>query len=170
MVFLAFTLGVAAGGGAVLSWQEQPAPPPAFRADEHGVEVVLFEAVPPRRHPNGRQSEVSPLHVDSAIVLSEGLPSTITGIGALDRSLDVRVPALPLTVSPTSRFRSVKLKIRVRDCEAATRWTPRERPFTITWRDQYGEAHLDRAGDFGSSVASSLVRYINSVCDTPPKR
>lgn len=169
VTFLAFLLGVGASGGAVLSWQDRPAPP-AFHADEHDVELVLFETVPPRTHPTGRESEISPLQVDGALLLSGGLTSTVLRIGALDRSLDVRAPSLPVTVSPTGRFQSVNLKIIVRDCKAATRWAPADRPFTIRWRDEYGKAHVDRAGDFGRSMAISLIGYIDAVCDNPPNR
>jgi hypothetical protein len=164
--FLAFVLGVAAGGGAVLWWQARPAPPP-FRADEHAVELVLFEAVPPRTHRSGWESESSPLHVDSAFLLSGAVTSTVITISNPDHSLDVRAPALPVTVSPTARFQSVTLKIIVRDCKAATRWTPVNRPFTITWRDEYGQGHLDRVGDFDRAMASSLIRYIDAVCGNP---
>jgi hypothetical protein len=166
VAFLAFVLGVATGGGTVLWWQTRPAPPP-FRADEHAVELMLFEAVPPR---TGSESEVSPLQVDSVFLLSGGLTSTVLTISSLDPSLDVRAPALPVTVSPTARFQSVKVKIIVRDCKAATRWAPVDRPFTITWRDEYGKEHLDRAGDFDRSMASSLIRYIDVVCGNPLDR
>ena len=102
--------------------------------------------------------------------MSGGSTSTVVEIGALDRSLDVRAPQLPVTVSPTGRFQSVELSIIVRDCKAATRWAPTDRPFTVNWRDEYGETHLDRAGDFGRSVAISLTRYIDAVCENPPTR
>jgi hypothetical protein len=147
----------------VLWWQARPAPPP-FRADEHAVELMLFEAVPPRTHPSGGESEISPLQVDSAFLLSGAVTSTVLTISNPDHSLDVRAPALPVTVSPTARFQSVNLKIIVRDCKAATRWTPVDRPFIITWRDEYGKRHLDRAGDFDKSMATSLIRYIDAVC------
>jgi len=169
VAFLAFVLGVVAGGGAVLWSQTQPAPPP-LRADEHAVELVLFEALPLRTHPRGRASETRPLQVDGALLLSGGVTSTVLGIGALDRRLGVRAAALPVTVSPTARFQSVSLKILVRDCKAATRWRPGDRPFTVRWRDEYGKAHLDRAGDFGWSMAKSLIRYIGAVCDNPLNR
>ncbi len=169
VAFLAFVLGVAAGGGAVLWRQARPAPPP-FRVDEHAVELILFKAVPPRTHPRGWESEISPMQVNSALLLSGAVTSTVLTINNPDHSLDVRAPALPLTVSPTARFQSVNLKIMVRDCKAATRWTPVDRPFTITWRDEYGMGHLDRAGDFDRSIASSLIRYIDAVCGDPLNR
>ena len=166
MTFVVFSLGAAAGGGAVLWWQARPAPPP-IRADEHAVELVLFDAVSPRTQPGARKSAFSPLQVDGALLLSGGVTSTVLEIGALDRSLEVRAPALPLTFSPTGRFQSVDLRLIVRDCKAATRWTPGDRFFTIKWRDEYGEAHLDRAGDFGRSMAISLSRYIDAACENP---
>ena len=168
VAFLAFVLGVAAGAGAVLWWQARPAPSP-FRPDEHAVELMLFEAVPPRTHPTGWETDNSPLHVNGALLLSGAVTSTVLGIDSPD-SLDVRAPALPLTVSPTGRYQSVTLQIIVRDCEAALRWTPGDRPFTITWRDEYGRVHEDRAGDFDRSIAVSLVRYIDAMCDNPLDR
>jgi hypothetical protein len=94
--------------------------------------------------------------------------STVLEIGALERSLEVRARDLPVTVSSTDRFQSVSLGIIVRDCEAATRWVPGDRPFTVRWRDEFGEVHLDRAGDFDRSLASSLVRYVDAACANPP--
>ena len=168
-VLLAFLLGLAAGAGAVLWWQARPESPP-FRADEHAVEVVLFDASPPGTHPNAQRGEFRPLHVDGALLLSGGVTSTVLEIGAPHPSLDVRAPLLPVTISPTARFRSVQLRMTVRDCEAATRWTPGDRPFTVTWRDEYGKAHTDRAGDFGRSTAISLTQYVDSVCQRPLNR
>lgn len=170
VALLAFVLGgVAAGGGAVLWWQARPAPSPPLRFDEHAVELILFEAVPSRTPPSGSESANNPLQVDSALLLSGLLTSTVLSIDSPD-SLDVRAPALPVTVSPDGRFRSISLKIMVRDCKAAARWTPSDRPFTISWRDEYGKVHLDRAGDFDRSMARSLIRYIEAVCDKPLDR
>jgi len=174
MVFLACVLGVAAGGGAVLWWQaarSAPPPlqaPPPFQVDEHAVELLLFEAVLAQTHPTA-WSEISPLHVDSVLLLSGDVTSTVLTING-PAGLDVRAPALPATVSPSGRYQSVNLKIIVRDCRAAARWTPVDRPFDITWRDEYGKEHLDRAGDFDGSMANSLIRYIDAVCDNPLRR
>lgn len=172
VVLLAFVLGVAAGGGAALWQQARPSPRPAFplRADEHAVELLLLEAVGPRTHSSGQGSEISWLQVESAVLLSGLVTSTVLTIDNPGLGLDVRAPALPVTVRPTARFRSLDLKVIVRDCKAATRWTPEDRPFTITWRDEHGREHLDRAGDFDRSMAISLIRYINAVCDNPPNK
>lgn len=164
---LVFLVGVAAGGAALVWWQARP-PPPAFHGDEHAVELVLFEAVPPRARPGRSESHVNPLQVDGGLLLSGFVTSTVLRIGSPGQSLDVRAPALPVTVSPTGRFQSVDLKIIVRDCRAASRWKPGvDRPFTIAWRDEDGRLHLDRAGDFDRPLAISLVRYIDSSCDNP---
>jgi hypothetical protein len=168
LAFRAFVLGVAAGGGAAMWWQAPPAPAP-FRADEHAVELLLFEAVPPRTLPREWESKNSPLRVDSAFLLSGAVTSTVLTISNADQSFDVRVPALPVTVSPTARFQLVKLEIIVRDCKAATRWAPADRPFTIAWRDEYGKRHLDRAGDFDKSMTSSLIHYIDALCGNAPR-
>ncbi len=147
---------------------ETPASAPS-RADEHAVELLLLDAVPPRRLLSEWEPRNSPLQVDSAFLLSGAVTSTVLTISNLGRSLDVRAPALPVTVSPTARFKRVKLKIIVRDCKAATQWTPVDRPFTITWRDQYGKRHLDRAGDFDKSMASSLIHHIDALCGNAPR-
>jgi len=166
VALLAFVLGVATGG-ATMWWQEAPAPTP-FRADEHAVELLLLEAVLPRTLPSRSLSKNSPLQVDSAFFLSGAVTSTVSTISNADHSLDVRAPALPVTVSPTARFQPVQLKIIVRDCKAATRWAPVDRPFTITWLDEYGKRHLDRAGDFDKSMAGSLIQYIHALCGNAP--
>jgi hypothetical protein len=166
VAFLAFVSGVAAGVGGVLLWQARPEPPP-FRADEHAVELILFEAVPPRTHPSARTSEDTALHVDSAILLSGLVTSTVLAIATPGDGLGVLAPALPLTVSPTRRLQSLDLEIVVRDCQAAARWKPVDRPFTITWRDEFDRVHMDRAGDFDRSMADSLTTYVDAVCGNP---
>ena len=152
----------------MLGWQAAPGPPrpapPPFQVDEHAIKLMLFEVVPPRTHPSGWGSENHPLQIDSALFLAGAVTSTVLGVHTLDRSLDVRAPVLPVTVSPTARFQSVDLEIIIRDCKAASRWTPVDRPFTITWRDEDGKSHLDRAGDFDRSLAGSLIHYIDAVC------
>lgn len=165
---LVFVLGVAAGVGAVLGWPDpqQRRAPSEFHADEDAVELILFTAAPLRTRPSGSESEDGRLKVDSAVVLSSALISTVRRIQILDPSLDVRAPALPVTVSPTTRLRPVDLEIIIRDCAAASRWTPLDRPFTITWRDEYGTSHLDRAGDLAGSMAGSLAQHIDAVCGT----
>jgi hypothetical protein len=125
---------------------------------------MLFEAAPPRTHPSGREPDISPLHIKSAVLLSGAVTSTVLAINSPEASLDVRAPALPVIVTPTARIQSVNLKIIVQDCKAATRWTPADRPFTITWRDEHGREHLDRAGDFDRPMARSLIRNIEAVC------
>jgi hypothetical protein len=166
---LVFIVGVAAGAGGLWWWRAQPTAP-AFRGDEHAVELVLFEAVPPRARSSGSEARVDPLQVEGALLLSGVVTSTVLRIGTPGQSLNVRSRALPVTVSSTGRFQPVDLEIIVRDCRAASRWTPGvERPFTLAWRDEDGRMHLDRAGDFDRSLAVSLVRYIASSCANPPK-
>ncbi len=147
----------------------RPEPAP-FRADEHAVELVLLETDPPRTPRTGAESEASPLHVDGALLLSGVVASTVLTIDTPGRGLVVRIRALPVTVTPTARLRPVRLRIAVRDCEVASRWTPADRPFTITWRDEYDQEHTDRAGDFGMAMAVSLKRYVEAVCDGPADR
>jgi hypothetical protein len=164
-VVLAFIVGVAVGGGALLRWQARPAEP-AFHGDEHAVELVLFAAAPAGSRAGRSGSHADPLHVDGGVLLSGSVTSTVLRISTPGRSLGVRAPALPVTVSPTARFRSVELRLTVRDCRAASRWAlDVDRPFTIAWRDEDGRVHLDRAGDFDRSLAISLVGYVDSSCD-----
>jgi hypothetical protein len=170
---LAFVLGVVAGGGAMLWWQSPPAPPPSGERadqqprwfDEHAVELILLEPAAPRTPPSGSKSEASLLHVHSAFLLSGAMTSTVLSIDSPDQSLDVRVPALPVTVSPTTRYQLVDLELIFRDCKAATRWAPVDRPFTISWQDEFGREHVDTAGDLDRSTAASLIRYIDAGCD-----
>jgi hypothetical protein len=115
-------------------------------------------------------TDCDPLDVDAALLMSGGTTSTVVRVDALDESLTVTAAELPVTVSPSSRFQSVDLTIRVRDCTTATRSPPGDRPFTIEWRDEYGETHLDKAGDFGRAMAFSLIRYIDAVCEVPTRR
>jgi hypothetical protein len=152
-----FVLGVVAGVGAVLWWQDEPTTPPPFRADAHDVELVLFEAVPPR-------AIDGPLRVRGALLLSGPVTSTVLDIELLDQSFEVRAPQLPVTVAPSDRFRSINLRIGVRDCGRAARWRPAARPFTITWRDGLSRTHTDRAGDFDRSLGNGVVRYVDAVC------
>ena len=166
VALLALLLGAAIGAGSVLWWPQGPGPTPIL-ADEHAVELVLFDATPTRMPPGRWNSGFAPLRVDGAILLTGALASTVSRIGALDDSLEIRAPALPVTVSPTARYESVTLQIFVRDCEAASAWTPGDRPFAITWRDEHGREHLDRAGDFDRSLGDSLTRHIDAVCATP---
>lgn len=160
---VALVVGAAAGGGAVLRWQARPEPMPA-RADEHAVELVLFAAGAVRPGAGGSEAGAGPLRVDGALLLTGAVTSTILAIEGPRRGFEVRVPALPMTVSPSERYQAVSLDLVVRDCGTARRWTPGDRPFTVTWRDEYGRTHLDRAGDFGRPVARSLVRHVDAVC------
>jgi len=170
---LAFVLGVVAGGGAMLWWQSQPAAPPSEERadqqprwfDEHAVELILLEPAAPRTPPSGSKSEASLLHVHSAFLLSGAMTATVLSIDSPDQRLDVRVPALPVTVSPTARYQLVDLELIFRDCKAATRWAPVDRPFTISWQDEFGREHVDTAGDLDRSTAASLIRYIDAGCD-----
>jgi hypothetical protein len=137
-VLVGFVLGVVTCGGAVLARQTLSEPPP-IRPDEHAVELLLFQAELPRTHARGRDSEEGLLQVDSALLLSGLQTSTVLKIGiTAGQGLGLKAPGLPVTVSPTSRFQLVNLKIIVRECKVATRWRPGDRPFVITWRDEYG--------------------------------
>ena len=167
LVVLAFLVGVAVGGGALFWWQGRPVPPstaerpdPLSLLDEHAVELVLFRAT--SSPPAGAGSTPAPLRVGGAVILSGVVTSTVSRIEST--SLEIRAAALPVTVSPSTRFQVIELEITVQDCPAAARWRPTDRPLLIVWRDEYGKEHLDRAGDFNRSASRSVVRYIAAVC------
>lgn len=162
LALAALVVGVVAGALAVLGWQQDerstPAPARAARGDEHDVELLLYEVVPAGR---GRA-----LRVHGGLLQSGGATSTVVSMGSLDGGLEILAPRLPVTVSPTARYRTVTLTFLVGDCRTATGWTPGERPFTLTWRDEYGDTHLDRGGDFDPSVGTAIVRYVDAACGT----
>jgi hypothetical protein len=161
VVLVALVLGVVVGAGVTV-WRQSEPEPATFRPDEHAVELVLFQELP------SHSSERS-LHVDGALLLAGLVTSTVVAISASGSGLGVRISSLPVTVSPTRRFQEVALAVVVRDCKAAMAWTPRARPFVIAWRDEYGREHMDRAGDFGPSMAESLTRHIDAACDEPTR-
>lgn len=151
-----FVLGVAAGAGTALGWpsdgeeQATPRTPP----DTHDVELVLVEAAP-------RPEE---LVVAGGILLSGTSTAVVVRVEAPTPGIEVRVAALPVTVTPTDRYAPVRLRIRVRDCASAARWEPSDRPFTITWKDEQGRGHIDRAGDFGEATRSALRGFLVGAC------
>jgi hypothetical protein len=167
LALLLLAIGTAIGG-AVASWWHPPPEPRPTHVDEHAIELVLFDAVSPVLRPQDQETDVGPLRVDGGLLLTGGVAVTVLEIGAPDPGLEVRAPALPASVSPSARFQTLSLRIDVRDCTSASRWTPGGRPFTISWRDEYGRSHLDKAGDSEPSMATSLTQYISAVCDDPP--
>ena len=167
-MLLALALGVAAGASAVHRWGAEPAPS-AFSVDEHDVELLLFEATPARNPRRGQGTDAGPLRVHAAIFLSGAQTSTVTTINNPGGGLDVRAVGLPVEVSSDARFRSIDLAISVRDCAAATGWTPVDRPFRIAWRDDDGREHVDRGGDFDRTFARALVDYIDLACGGDPQ-
>ncbi|WP_133241229.1 hypothetical protein [Nocardioides gansuensis] len=162
MALGALVLGAAAGAGAVLWSQDQPERAP-FRGDEHAVELMLLD-VAPGRTPEGSAS-ASTLEIEAGLLLSGVVTSTVVGIDPPRGGLEVRAPALPVTVSPRARYQSIELELVIDDCEAATGWTPGDRSFTITWRDEHGRVHLDRAGDFDPATGRALARHVHALCE-----
>lgn len=169
---LAFALG-AGGAGALVVGRQATSPPVQNSSsepgsfDEHDVELILFQASRARPRGGSSQSRGRVVHLESAVFLSGGLTSTILTVEALEPSLDIRASALPVTISPSNRYQLIALEIIIRDCEAANEWTPADRPFFITWRDELGKEHLDRAGEFNPTTATSLTREVNNACRTP---
>lgn len=169
---LAFALG-AGGAGALIVGLPAPSPPtqnPSGESgsfDEHDVELILFQASRARPRGGRSASRGRAVHLESAVFLSGGLTSTLLTIEALEPSLDIRASALPVTISPSNRYQLIVLEIIVRDCAAATQWTPSDRPFFITWRDELEKEHLDRAGEFNRTTATSLTRQVETTCRTP---
>lgn len=105
------------------------------------------------------------LYVDSGLLLSGLVTSTVMSIEMPGDLLTVRAPGLPQTVSPDRRFHPMTLEITVGDCESARGWSSVDRPFAITWTDEIGRWHMDRAGDSVPAMADTIVRFIEAVCD-----
>jgi hypothetical protein len=66
-------------------------------------------------------------------------------------------------------FERVRLKITARDCGLAAEWTPSAQPFTLTWRDDHGDIHMDTGGDHDASMELELVRYFDVTCSNQPR-
>ncbi|WP_028660816.1 hypothetical protein [Nocardioides insulae] len=166
---LAGVLGLIVGGVgtlavlAALDRRPDSATPAPLRVDEHSVELILTRTANPRP---GQGEEVVPvgLHLDGVVLLSGSVRSTVLWIDAPGGGLEVVTAGLPLTVDTSSRLSPVSLSVAVRDCAAALRWEPADRPFTIAWRDEYDGEHVDRAGDFDQSVGEALERFITASC------
>lgn len=159
---VALVVGLVIGGGAALWWHDDPEPT-TLPPHEHTVELLILGAEP---NSSSQDSEVATLQLDGAVFLSGALTSTVVRIeNAADSGVVVRAPALPVTVSSERRFRSIDISLVVRDCGAAARWTPADRPFIISWRDEYEREHSDQAGDFDREMNAYLSRYLDAACD-----
>lgn len=165
VVGVSLLLGAVAGAGAVLWSQADPPERAPFRGDEHAVELVLLEVAPGR--PGTGSTSAPTLHLGAGLLLSGVVTSTVLSIDPPGDWLEVRAPALPVTVSPSGRFRSLDLELVIGDCEPATGWTPRDRSFTLTWRDEHARLHLDRAGDFDKTLGRALARHVDAACAGP---
>lgn len=104
------------------------------------------------------------MHVDSGLLLSGLVTSTVMSIEMPGDLLTVRARGLPATVSPDRRFHPITLEITVGDCESARGWSPPDRPLAITWTDELGRWHMDRAGDSVPAMADTIARFIEEVC------
>lgn len=167
VVLLALALGMLLGAVVTHTWREDPAPAPRephepVRTHEHDVELVVLGAVLPERVTPERATR--PLRLRAAVLLSGNEPSEVVDIDSLDGSLVVSVEGLPFTVSPSDRLHAVALEVVPRDCAAARRWPPDARPFAVTWQDQDGVEHTDRAGDHQPAAARAVRRYAKAAC------
>jgi hypothetical protein len=165
------------GGGAATWWLDGSSPrdarapsPPAAAGTE--VRLVLSGVVAPTQ-PIGRDGTGGndPLMIDGVLLHSRGPGSaTITRIHRSSTSLAIRVPALPVTLSVNHSFERIRLKITARDCGLASEWTPSSQPFTLTWRDDHGDVHMDTGGDHDASMELEVMRYFDVVCGNQPAR
>ena len=177
LILVAFALGVLSGSGAVWWWndrppEEPPAPSPPAAATSTEVRLVLGgRVIPPR--PNARLGTggAAPLRIDGVLLHGRGPGSaTVTRIHRPGNSFAIRVPALPVRLSVNHSFERIRLQISPRDCRLATQWTPSAQPFTLTWKDDDGDVHVDIGGDHDASLEVILIRYLDAVCSDPGTR
>lgn len=175
VILAAFAFGVISGGGAVW-WNDRPpkevgAPSPPAATAGTEVRLVLSGVVASR--PSDRSGTVgaAPLRVDGVLLHGSGSGSaTVTRIHRPGNSLAIRVPALPVRLAVEHSSERIRLQILPRDCELATQWTPSAQPFTLTWKDDHGDVHVDVGGDYDPSMALALIRYRDAVCGNPGTR
>ena len=116
-------------------------------------------------------SGTAPLRIDGALLHGRGTgTATVTRIHRPGKSLAIRVPALPVRLSVNHSFERIRLQILPRDCGLATQWTPSAQPFTLTWKDDHGDVHVDIGGDHDASMELTLIRYLDAVCGNPGTR
>lgn len=141
--------------------------PPAAASTE--VRLVLSGVVAPTRpHDRNGAAGAAPLRIDGVLLHGRGTGSaTVTKIHRPGKSLAIRVPALPVRLSVNRSFERIRLQIFPRDCGRATEWTPSAQPFTLTWRDDDGDVHVDIGGDHDASMEVILIRYLDAVCREP---
>ena len=169
-VLLLVAVGVVAGAGAVLGWNDQYDDRPsetqraASAAAQSSVRLVL-----------GRVSSGAPrdryVSIDAVLLHDRGPgTATVKRIHRPGTSLSIRVPDLPVTLSTNHPYERVQVRLAPRNCVLATEWTPSARPLTLSWEDQHGHSRSAISGDHDAPIELSLIRHMSAVCGDPSVR
>jgi hypothetical protein len=163
-VLLSVAVGVVAGAGAVLRWNDQFDDPPsetqpaASAPAQTPVRLVLGGAssgVPRERF----------VFIDAVLLHDRGPgTATVTRIHRPGTSLAIRVPDLPVTLSANHPYERVQVRLAPRNCVLATEWTPSAQPFTLSWEDEHGHSRSGIGGDHDAPIELSLIRHMSAVC------
>jgi hypothetical protein len=163
-VLLSVAVGVVAGAGAVLGWNDRYDDRPfdtqrgARAAPQTPVRLVLAGAS--SGAPRDRYMSID------AVLLHDRGPGTATvrRIHRPGTSLSIRVPDLPVTLSANHPYERVQIRLAPRHCVLATEWTPSARPLTLSWEDEHGHPRSGIGGDHDAPLELSLIRHMSAVC------
>lgn len=109
------------------------------------------------------------LWLDGVLVYVQGSGAvTVTRVHRPGGALRVRVPDLPLRLTPESTFERIQMSVSPRECRLASMWTPSARPFTLTWRTGDGSWRSNSVGDHNASMELTWLAHMDSVCDERP--
>ena len=161
LVGVALALGGAVVGAAVVLSVTRsdpdpvPAPPAAVSSDVRLVVTATAD----------RPVAEDALWVDAVLLLAGGPDrATVTRVHRPGDSLDIRVPELPVELTPAEPFALVRLRIAPRDCRLADMWTPSARPFTVTWRSGDGRQRSGQGGDHDADMELAWLNHMDEVC------
>lgn len=163
-VLLSLAVGVVAGAGAVLRWNDQHDDRPSETQRAAGAParapVRLVLGGVSSGAPRGRYVSLD------AVLLHDRGPGTATvrRIHRPGTSLSIRVPDLPVTLSANHPYERVQVRLAPRDCVLATEWTPSAQPFTLGWEDEHGHARSGTGGEHDARIELSLIRHMGAVC------
>lgn len=165
----ACAVGVACGAGVASWWTDQRFDPPSAVAEDQGsgatrqapdVRLVLTGVR------SGADAGDGPLTIDGVLLHGRGSgTATVTDISRPGRAIDIRTPALPVTLSVNRSFERIRLRLSPRDCALATEWTPSSQPFAVTWEDQAGVTRSELGGDHDAALEIAMTGYLDVACD-----
>ncbi|MBD8869900.1 hypothetical protein [Nocardioides donggukensis] len=163
-VFTCGALAGAAGAGAYVSESQYEDRTPASRAS---VQLVITGVADhSRAEPMKADAQKRALWLDGVLMyMGERGAAIVTRVHRPGRSLRIRVPDLPVSLTAGDPPKQVQIRIAPRDCELASMWTPSARPFRLTWRAADGDWRTDPVGDHNASVEVTLIAHMDSVCD-----